>query len=130
MRTLFYLLLCITLVGGASLKAGIENNGRPKTISMTGIYSKGNVDRDEIPTDHPFFAELEDPAIYIQSAETVTDLTVSIVQDGALVEEQTFSSITEYDLAVTDLSTLDNGDYTLVITTPQGTYLEGDFTLE
>ena len=108
--------------GLAPIKAGVEKSKTPNTISLKGYYIEG-IDESSIPADHPFFAELNDPAIYLQSAETVKDLTVSILQDGAVVEEQTFSSITENDLKVTDLSTLEVGDYTLVITTPQGTYL-------
>ena len=95
------------------------------------IELKGETeDENEKSLILPFGAyQIDNAAICVMSYDAYSNTTIRILDANGWTMDAFSSSLVSMQVVSFDISSYPNGIYTLVITTPQGTYLTGTFEI-
>ncbi|WP_237040706.1 DUF3244 domain-containing protein [Phocaeicola faecalis] len=130
-HTLFKMLiiaLCITFsiptVYGSDLQGEPTTKEEPTIIEIIGIFET-HKDRSLVL---PLEAYLDGSQLTLTFFDAIEDVTISILGNSDTVETRTVS-FTDFQTETFDVSRYAVGSYSLLITTPRGTYLLGNFKI-
>lgn len=130
-HTLFKMLiiaLCITFsiptVYGSDLQGEPTTKEEPTIIEIIGIFET-HKDRSLVL---PLEAYLDGSQLTLTFFDAIEDVTISILGNSGTVETRTVS-FTDFQTETFDVSRYAVGSYSLLITTPRGTYLLGNFKI-
>ena len=131
-HTLFKMLmiaLCITFsistVYGSSLQGEPTTKEEPAIIEILGLFET-HKDRSLVL---PLEAYLDGRQLTLTFFDAIEDVTVSIVGNSGTVETRTVS-FNDFQTEIFDVSRYAAGNYSLLITTPRGTSLSGNFKID
>ena len=131
-HTLFKMLmiaLCITFsistVYGSSLQGEPTTKEEPTIIEILGLFET-HKDRSLVL---PLEAYLDGRQLTLTFFDAIEDVTVSIVGNSGTVETRTVS-FNDFQTEIFDVSWYAAGNYSLLITTPRGTSLSGNFKID
>ena len=131
-HTLFKMLmiaLCITFsistVYGSSLQGEPTTKEEPTIIEILGLFET-HKDRSLVL---PLEAYLDGRQLILTFFDAIEDVTVSIVGNSGTVETRTVS-FNDFQTEIFDVSRYAAGNYSLLITTPRGTSLSGNFKID
>ena len=131
-HTLFKMLmiaLCITFsistVYGSSLQGEPTTKEEPTIIEILGLFET-HKDRSLVL---PLEAYLDWRQLTLTFFDAIEDVTVSIVGNSGTVETRTVS-FNDFQTEIFDVSRYAAGNYSLLITTPRGTSLSGNFKID
>ena len=129
--TLFKMLmiaLCITFsistVYGSSLQGEPTTKEEPTIIEILGLFET-HKDRSLVL---PLEAYLDGRQLTLTFFDAIEDVTGSIVGNSGTVETRTVS-FNDFQTEIFDVSRYAAGNYSLLITTPRGTCLSGNFKI-
>lgn len=131
-HTLFKMLiiaLCITFsiptVYGSDLQGEPTTKEEPTIIEIIGIFET-HKDRSLVL---PLEAYLDGSQLTLTFFDAIEDVTISILGNSGTVETRTVS-FTDFQTEIFDISRYAAGNYSLLITTPRGTFLSGNFKID
>ena len=131
-HTLFKMLmiaLCITFsistVYGSSLQGEPTTKEEPTIIEILGLFET-HKDRSLVL---PLEAYLDGRQLTLTFFDAIEYVTVSIVGNSGTVETRTVS-FNDFQTEIFDVSRYAAGNYSLLITTPRGTSLSGNFKID
>ena len=121
--------LCITFsistVYGSSLQGEPTTKEEPTIIEILGLFET-HKDRSLVL---PLEAYLDGRQLTLTFFDAIEDVTVSIVGNSGTVETRTVS-FNDFQTEIFDVSRYAAGNYSLLITTPRGTSLSGNFKID
>ena len=130
-HTLFKMLmiaLCITFsistVYGSSSQGEPTTKKEPTIIEILGLFET----HDNRSLVFPLEAYLDGGQLTLTFFDAIEDVTVSIVGNSGTVETRTVS-FNDFQTEIFDVSRYAAGNYSLLITTPRGTSLSGNFKI-
>lgn len=107
----------------------ITDKTTASSIAIKGKF-RDNLVKSLPVEEHPFIVELTDfLSLDIICDAIVNDVTISISENADVLQSVT-TSFNTGDHCILDLSGYSPGAYSIILTTPVGTYLEGDFVIE
>ena len=131
MKTKLFTFIALSLLAVLPMKA-VTSFEVLQVEDKKDIELKGDVEDDRKKSLFvPFGAyQVDNTEVCVVSYDTHSATTISIVDVcGATIDSHS-SSLSSQQVVSFDVSNYANGIYTLVITTPQGTYLTGTFEIE
>lgn len=132
MRTkLFTFMALLSLLTVCPMKAIVSSNVF-RVEDKKDIDLKGDMEDDNKKSlTLPFKAyQVDDAEICVMSYHAHSAVTIRILDAGGTTVDVHSSSLASQQVVSFDISNYPNGTYTLVISTPQGTYLTGVFEVE
>lgn len=100
---------------------------REKEILLKGELNESQKERSLII---PIKATLQsNSTVELQFYCSIEDITISILREGEIVEQRTLS-VSSSQIEHFDLNGLGSGGYSLILSTPLGTLLFGDFMVD
>ncbi|WP_455584816.1 hypothetical protein [Bacteroides sp.] len=136
MKKIYFLIMGLFLLSSFPLfantfsVAGItadDNSKKATTIVLKGRFIK-HPERS-MPLASPVDAVfVEDEGIYLTSSCPLSEVTVSILKGGCVIHESLVELPDDFEVFVPAVCTAP-GSYVLRLTTPQGIFLEGEFSL-
>lgn len=103
---------------------GTTTEERPTTIELYGKYET----HKNKSTVFPLEAFVTDNQIIVTFFNATTEVTISIIGFSSTIESRTLS-FNDFQSEIFDISEYASGTYNLLITTPQGTFLYGNFVI-
>ncbi len=97
-------------------------------VPMKGKYKDGDT-KGFLPLSSPFTVTWSDSYELAVSSTKAETVTLSVFKDGVLMEAHTFV-LESGEAEAFVLLGYEAGEYSVVLTTPAGTYLEGNFIIE
>ena len=126
-RILTLLICSLTLFNAGAVTITAVPNEEKKDVELQGTTEDDNLKSLLLPFEA---YQTGNENLCITSLRDFTSVTISILDVyGRTLDEQT-SSLMFLQSITFDISGYAPGTYTLVITTPQGTYLSGMFAIE
>ncbi|WP_455660275.1 DUF3244 domain-containing protein [Phocaeicola faecalis] len=122
-HVLFLLLAFITIPTWGTANED-KKETYPTEIEIMGTF-EDHKDRSLVL---PLEAYLDGSQLTLTFFDTIKDVTISIVGNSGTVEARTVS-FTNFQTETFDVSRYAVGSYSLLITTPRGTYLSGNFKI-
>lgn len=122
-HVLFLLLAFITIPTWGTVNED-KKETYPTEIQIMGKF-EDHKDRSLVL---PLEAYLDGSQLTLTFFDTIKDVTISIVGNSGTVETRTVS-FTNFQTETFDVSRYAVGSYSLLITTPRGTYLSGNFKI-
>ena len=115
----------ISTVYGSSLQGEPTTKEEPTIIEILGLFET-HKDRSLVL---PLEAYLDGRQLTLTFFDAIEDVTVSIVGNSGTVETRTVS-FNDFQTEIFDVSRYAAGNYSLLITTPRGTSLSGNFKID
>ena len=122
-HVLFLLLAFITIPTWGTANED-KKETYPTEIEIMGTF-EDHKDRSLVL---PLEAYLDGSQLTLTFFDTIKDVTISIVGNSGTVEARTVS-FTNFQTEICEVSRSVVGSYSLLITTPRGTYLSGNFKI-
>ena len=131
MKIKLFTILALSLLAVLPMKA-VTSFGVLQVEDKKDIELKGDMEDDRQKSlVFPFGAyQVDNTEVCVVSYDTHSATTISIVDVRGATIDSCSSSLSSQQVVSFDVSNYANGIYTLVITTPQGTYLTGTFEIE
>lgn len=130
MRTLTTILFLLTLFCNAHAKTTTTQQCWGNHITLNGHYNENadnHAQKRSVPI-LPILASIDGADLYFEFSTSISDLSITVIKDGAEVISKTITVEAE-QCETFDLSEYGAGSYQVVLTTPQGTNLSGEFNL-
>lgn len=102
------------------------------SIALTGHYVNGQLENPGNTRSLPAFpiqAFLNNEELLLEFSSPIPELTVTLLKDDIVIACHQFISIEAGQQEIIDLSGFESGEYQLLLTTPTGSYLSGQFVL-
>ena len=122
-HVLFLLLAFITIPTWGTANED-KKETYPTEIEIMGTF-EDHKDRSLVL---PLEAYLDGSQLTLTFFDAIEDVTISILGNSGTVETRTVS-FTDFQTEIFDISRYAAGNYSLLITTPRGTYLSGNFKI-
>ncbi len=131
MRTKLLTFITLSILAACPMKANVSSNVF-RVEDKKDIDLKGDMeDEREKSLVLPFKAfQVDNAEIFVMSYNVHSAVTMRIIDVNGITVDIYSSSLTSQQIISFDISNYPNGTYTLVISTPQGTYLTGVFEVE
>lgn len=128
MRTKLLTFITLSILAACPMKANVSSNVF-RVEDKKDIDLKGDMeDEREKSLVLPFKAfQVDNAEICVMSYNVHSAVTMRIIDVNGITVDVYSSSLTSQQIISFDISNYPNGAYTLVISTPQGTYLTGVF---
>lgn len=120
---LFWLIAFITIPTWGAVNEDKEET-YPTEIQIMGTFE----DHKNRSLSFPLEAYLDGTQLTLTFFISIEDVTISIVGNSGTVETRTVS-FSDFQTEIIDVSRYAAGNYSLLITTPRGTYLSGSFKI-
>ena len=106
-------------------KENLQQKKEPTIIEILGLFET----HDNRSLVFPLEAYLDGGQLILTFFDAIEDVTVSIVGNSGTVETRTVS-FNDFQTEIFDVSRYAAGNYSLLITTPRGTSLSGNFKID
>lgn len=103
-----------------------------KAEDRTDIELKGDTEDEIEKSLHISFGayQVDNQEVYVMSYDAYSNVSIRILDANGWVMDDYTSGLSPLQTISFDISNYSEGTYTLVITTPQGTYLTGVFEVD
>ncbi len=121
---LLLLVVCISPLSMYSVDNLEKSSSDSKEVETKGTWEKPKTrSLTSIPV-----AYIDDNILVIQNVSQSCDITIQIVSNGQIVYEQEVPASATYYIPI-PLYDFSAGEYTLILQSPNGGYLTGDFSI-
>ena len=127
--TVLLLLITFSIVNA---NVGQVQKGMSYSIMLMGHYVDEKIENAGNLRSLPAFpiqVFLSNVELFIEFSSPIPELTVTLLKDDIVIACHQFISIEAGQQEIIDLSGFELGEYQLLLTTPTGSYLSGQFVL-
>lgn len=130
MKTIATILFLLTVLCNASAKTYTQQCWE-NYINLSGHYNEDKLSNETHTRNLPILpiaAFLDGTDLYFEFSSAISDLNIILIKENVEIENRTIS-VEEKQYTTFSLSKYGKGNYQIALTTPQGTYLCGEFDL-
>lgn len=128
MKTITTILFLLITLCTANASTDITQQCHESKIILKGHYNDRTDNRAQtrsLPTP-PIMVFLDDSDLCLEFSVAISDLNIILIKEDIEIENIT-TSVESDQCETIDLSIYNGGNYKIVVTTPKGTYLSGNF---